>query len=79
MGNAGHNSGEYDIPRPLIRAMIQLVKPRIGERIYDAAFGSAGLLCEACDYLRHGAAWGCHGGFDGIESGKGASLITSQL
>ena len=51
MGNAGRNGGEYYTPRPLIRAMIQVIKPRIGERIYDAACGSAGFLCEAFDYL----------------------------
>ena len=54
MGNAGRNGGEYYTPRPLIRAMIQVVKPTIGERIYDGAVGSAGFLCEAYDYLRRG-------------------------
>ena len=51
MGNAGRNGGEYYTPRPLIRAMIKVLKPRIGERIYDGACGSAGFLCEAFDYL----------------------------
>ena len=51
MGNAGRNGGEYYTPRPLIRAMIKVLKPKIGERIYDAACGSAGFLCEAYDYL----------------------------
>ncbi len=51
MGNAGRNGGEYYTPRPLIRAMIQAVRPKIGERIYDGACGSAGFLCEAYDYL----------------------------
>ncbi len=64
MGNAGRNGGEYYTPRPLIRAMVQVVKPKIGERIYDGAVGSAGFLCEAHDYLRHG---------------KTAELTTSQL
>lgn len=54
MGNAGRNGGEYYTPRPLIRAMVQVVKPRIGERVYDGAVGSAGFLCEAHDYLRAG-------------------------
>lgn len=54
MGNAGRNGGEYYTPRPLIRAMIQVVKPKIGERIYDGACGSAGFLCEAHDYMRAG-------------------------
>jgi type I restriction enzyme M protein len=52
MGNAGRNGGEYYTPRPLIRAMIQVVKPEIGERIYDGACGSAGFLCESYDYLK---------------------------
>ena len=52
MGNAGRNGGEYYTPRPLIRAIIQIVKPTIGERIYDGAVGSAGFLCEAVDSLR---------------------------
>src|SRR5271168_2604809 len=52
MGNAGRNGGEYYTPRPLIRAMIQVVAPKIGERIYDGACGSAGFLCESYDYLK---------------------------
>ena len=51
MGNAGRNGGEYYTPRPLIRAIVQVVKPRIGERIYDGAVGSAGFLCESFEYL----------------------------
>ena len=54
MGNAGRNGGEYYTPRPLIRAIIQVVKPKIGQRIYDGAVGSAGFLCEAFEYLRNG-------------------------
>lgn len=52
MGNAGRNGGEYYTPRPLIRAMIKVVNPQIGETIYDGAVGSAGFLCEAYDYMR---------------------------
>jgi type I restriction enzyme M protein len=52
MGNAGRNGGEYYTPRPLIRAIIAVVKPRIGETIYDGALGSAGFLCESLARLR---------------------------
>ncbi len=52
MGNAGRNGGEYYTPRPLIRAMVKVVNPKIGERIYDGACGSAGFLCEAFDYMK---------------------------
>lgn len=51
MGNAGRNGGEYYTPRPLIRVIIQVVKPKIGDRIYDGAVGSAGFLCESYEYL----------------------------
>jgi type I restriction enzyme M protein len=52
MGNAGRNGGEYYTPRPLIRAIVQVTQPKIGERVYDGAVGSAGFLCEAFDYLK---------------------------
>jgi type I restriction enzyme M protein len=52
MGNAGRNGGEYYTPRPLIRAIVQVVAPKIGETVYDPAVGSAGFLCEAFEYLR---------------------------
>ena len=52
MGNAGRNGGEYYTPRPLIRAMVQVVKPKLGEKIYDGACGSAGFLCESLDHLK---------------------------
>ncbi len=52
MGNAGRNGGEYYTPRPLIRTIIEVVKPQIGNKIYDGAVGSAGFLVEAFDYLK---------------------------
>jgi type I restriction enzyme M protein len=52
MGNAGRNGGEYYTPRPLIRAIIEVIDPQVGERVYDPAVGSAGFLCEAYEYMR---------------------------
>jgi type I restriction enzyme M protein len=54
MGNAGRNGGEYYTPRPLIRAIVKVVGPKIGETVYDGAVGSAGFLCEAFDHLSNG-------------------------
>ena len=51
MGNAGRNGGQYYTPRPLIRAMIEVTNPQVGEKIYDGACGSAGFLCEAYAYM----------------------------
>jgi type I restriction enzyme M protein len=52
MGNAGRNGGEYYTPRPLIKTIIKVVKPKLGNKVYDGAVGSAGFLCEAYDYMR---------------------------
>ncbi len=52
MGNAGRNGGEYYTPRPLIKSIIKVVAPELGQKIYDGAAGSAGFLCEAFEYLK---------------------------
>jgi len=51
MGNAGRNGGEYYTPRPLIKTIVTVVNPKIGDKIYDGACGSAGFLVEAFNYL----------------------------
>jgi len=51
MGNAGRNGGEYYTPRPLIKTIVKVVAPKIGNTIYDGAVGSAGFLVEAFEYL----------------------------
>lgn len=53
MGNAGRNGGEYYTPRPLIKTIVKVVAPEIGQKIYDGAVGSAGFLVEAFEYLKH--------------------------
>ena len=52
MGNAGRNGGEYYTPRPLIKTIVKVVAPEIGQKIYDGAVGSAGFLCESFEYLK---------------------------
>ena len=52
MGNAGRDGGSYYTPRALIRAIVQVIQPQIGERVYDGAVGSAGFLCEAFEFLK---------------------------
>ena len=53
MGNAGRNGGEYYTPRPLIKTIVKVVDPQIGETVYDGALGSGGFLVEAFDYMRN--------------------------
>ena len=51
MGNAGRNGGEYYTPRPLIRTIVKVIDPKVGESFYDGACGSAGFLCEGYNYM----------------------------
>jgi type I restriction enzyme M protein len=51
MGNAGQDGGQYYTPRPLIKTIVKIVDPKIGETVYDGACGSAGFLVEAFEYL----------------------------
>lgn len=53
MGNAGRNGGEYYTPRALIKTIVKVVEPKIGNKIYDGAVGSAGFLVEAFEYLKN--------------------------
>ena len=51
MGNAGRNGGEYYTPRPLIKAIVKVIEPKVGETVYDGAVGSAGFLVEAFEHM----------------------------
>ena len=44
--------GQFRTPRHVIRAVVQLVDPRIGETVYDPAAGTAGFLVAAWDHVR---------------------------
>ncbi|MBN8684409.1 MAG: N-6 DNA methylase [Chitinophagales bacterium] len=54
MGSDGGNSGEFYTPRPLIKTMVEVVRPEIGQRIYDPASGTCGFLIEAFEYIKKG-------------------------
>lgn len=51
MGEGGGNAGEFYTPRPLIKTLVQLIDPKIGETIYDPACGTCGFLIQSHLYL----------------------------
>ncbi len=51
MGTEAGWGGEFYTPRPVIRFIINVIKPKIGEKILDPFGGSAGFLVEAYQYL----------------------------
>jgi type I restriction enzyme M protein len=46
-------AGQYFTPRPLIKAMVEVIQPKPGETIYDPACGTGGFLLAAYDYISH--------------------------
>jgi type I restriction enzyme M protein len=47
-------AGQYFTPRPLIRAIVDVVRPRFGERICDPACGTGGFLLAALEAMNKG-------------------------
>ncbi|MEI8191152.1 MAG: N-6 DNA methylase, partial [candidate division NC10 bacterium] len=52
LGNENKLAGEFYTPRSVIRLMVEIMAPNIGETIYDPACGSCGFLAEAYAYLQ---------------------------
>ena len=44
--------GQFRTPRHVIRALVQLVDPQLGETVHDPAAGTAGFLVGAYDHIR---------------------------
>lgn len=51
MRDAAGDSGEFYTPRPVIRFMVEVIDPRLGETILDPAAGTGGFLVEAYAHL----------------------------
>lgn len=45
-------AGQYFTPRPLIKAMVDCIRPKIGETICDPACGTGGFLLAAYDFMK---------------------------
>ncbi len=52
MGEKGNDGGQFFTPREVIRAMIQVVDPKVGETIYDPGCGTGGFLAQSYEYMR---------------------------
>ena len=46
-------AGQYFTPRPLISAIVDVMRPEPGQRICDPACGTGGFLFAAHDYIMH--------------------------
>jgi type I restriction enzyme M protein len=51
MRDAAGDSGEFYTPRPVVRFMVEVTDPQLGETILDPASGTGGFLVEAFNHL----------------------------
>jgi type I restriction enzyme M protein len=51
MRDAAGDSGEFYTPRPVVRFMVAVTDPRLGETILDPASGTGGFLVETYNHL----------------------------
>ena len=51
MRDAAGDSGEFYTPRPVVRFMVEVTAPRLGETVLDPACGTGGFLVEAYDFI----------------------------
>jgi type I restriction enzyme M protein len=51
MRDAAGDSGEFYTPRPVVRFMVAVIDPRLGETVLDPAAGTGGFLVEAFNHL----------------------------
>jgi type I restriction enzyme M protein len=51
MRDAAGDAGEFYTPRPVVRFMVQVTDPRLGETVLDPACGTGGFLVDAYDHL----------------------------
>ena len=52
MGEKNNDGGQFFTPREVIRAMVETVKPTLGETVYDPACGTGGFLAQAHEYMK---------------------------
>ena len=55
MRDAAGDSGEFYTPRPVVKFMIQVLDPKLGEKVLDPACGTGGFLVEAYEHMKEQA------------------------
>ena len=52
LGNENRMAGEFYTPRPVVRFIVELINPKIGETVYDPACGTCGFLVQAYLHMK---------------------------
>jgi len=51
MGEKGNDGGQFFTPREIIRILVRVIDPKIGEVVYDPCSGTAGMLAQAHEHM----------------------------
>ena len=49
---SGKNAGEFYTPRPVVRFMVEMIDPKLGEVVLDPACGTGGFLAATFDHMK---------------------------
>ena len=52
MGEKNNDGGQFFTPREVIRAIVKVVDPKVGETVFDPAAGTGGFLALAYEHMR---------------------------
>lgn len=52
MGEKGNDGGQFFTPREVIRAMVRVIDPKVGDTVYDPGCGTGGFLAQSYEYMR---------------------------
>ena len=52
MGEKNNDGGQFYTPREVVRAMAHVVKPKVGDMVYDPCCGTGGFLAQAYEHMR---------------------------
>ena len=55
MGEKNNDGGQFYTPREVVRAMVRVVKPKVGDKVYDPCCGTGGFLAQAFEDMSHSA------------------------
>ncbi|MBI2926494.1 MAG: N-6 DNA methylase [Verrucomicrobia bacterium] len=51
MGEKGNDGGQFFTPREIIRAMVRVIDPKVGETVYDPGCGTGGFLAQSFEHI----------------------------
>lgn len=52
LGEKNNDGGQFFTPRQVIKAMVRVIDPRIGETVYDPGCGTGGFLAQSFEHVR---------------------------